>query len=139
VPRFGGGAVHALTSDGRRCSVEISGLVTAQLGDPDPSMPRVHTNHPISDEVLPCVTLVDDNSRERLGRLARSAVANKAVVLHAIAEWFGIDDSPVDDDLDDLLPQGIPDAGVLTVMDPASRRMWVRTGSGRGNLGEVHL
>lgn len=138
-PRFGGGAVHILSGDGRRCSVEISGKVTARLGDPDPSMPRIHTNHPIADEIVPCVSLMEDDSRDRLGRLARQAVANQAIDLHAIAAWFGIDDMPNDEDGEDLQPQGISDARVLVVADPQKKCLWVRLGEGRGGLGEVRL
>jgi hypothetical protein len=139
APRFGGGAVHVLAGDGRRVSVEVSGLFTARLGDPDPGMPRVHTNHPIADEILPCVSLVDDSSRERLGRIARRAVADHGITPSAIAEWFGLDEGKGEEDDDDLMPQGIPDAGVVAVADPGGGRMWLRTSDSRGAMAEVAL
>lgn len=139
TPRFGGGAVHVLAGDGRRASLETSGRCTARLGDPDPGMPRVHTNHPIADEILPCVSLVDDSSRERLGRIARRAVADHGITPAAITEWFGLDNSGAGDDDSDLLPQGIPDAGVVAIADPLAGRMWIRTGDSGGSLAEVPL
>lgn len=140
APRFGGGAVHVLAGDGRRASVETSGLRTARLGDPDPAMPRVHTNHPIADEILPCVPLVDDDSRERLGRIARQAVAGRDIAPGTIAEWFGLDEAHAgDEDGDDLLPQGIPDAGVVSVADPAAGRLWLRTSGARATTTEIAL
>lgn len=140
APRFGGGAVHVLAGDGRRASIELSGMRTARLGDPDPAMPRIHTNHPIADEILPCVSLMDDDSRERLGRIARRAVADRAIRPGTIAEWFGLDGNVAStEDGDDLLPQGIPEAGVVSVVDPVSGKMWLRTQDSAGGMAEVGL
>lgn len=89
-PRFGGGAVHLLASDGRRASVEMSGQHSVCLDDPDPGMPRVHTNHPIAEALLPLVTSADTDSLARLGRFARRAVTDRDITPPSIASWCEI-------------------------------------------------
>ena len=139
-PRFGGRALHALTADGQRATIEATGQLTGRLRDQRPEAPRVHTDHPLADEVVASGAVVADaQSRSRLGRIAQFAVNAQAVRPVDIAACFGVVPVPGEGERADFTPRSVallrdehgvtaPDAVVFAVIDPRRKELHVRRG-----------
>jgi len=139
-PRYGGRALHALSADGERATIECTGTRTARLSDPLPTTPRVHTNHPLADEIVASGTvLVDPVSKSRLGRVAGFAIGQVSVRPSDIVGCFGVLPTAGSADSHDFTPRsskllrdedGItaPDSVVFVVMDPRHKQLHVRRG-----------
>lgn len=138
-PRWGGRAIHMLHADGSRESVELSGKATAVLSDPNQHVPRVHTNHALSEEIKP-LTADDPFSRLRLEHVAMAAIRARSIEPPQVFSWFGLEvDSNMyqrtatsTNDTTTRRKRGLvanPDGCITLVLDPAQRCVYIRKGS----------
>ena len=142
APRFGGAAIHGLSQNGERFSVELSGQSTARLSDPMLHSPRVHTNHALDERIIPTVLQVDATSKLRLEQTASMAVAVGGITPAMIASWFGFTEpaeaqaSPTRHEADS---ERIPISTVLVILDPLKREMHIRRSGMPGGLETIKL
>jgi hypothetical protein len=142
-PRQGGAALH-LISHLQRATVELCGQQAVRLPDPQPRSPRVHTNHPLNDEVLRWAAPVGDpTSHVRLNHLARQAVDAIALPPLQIAAWFGLGrDGSSGSGIGAQQPQveGMPpETTVLTLLDPVGKGLHIRRGGSPAALELITL
>jgi len=134
-PRWGGRALHLLASDGSRCSMEASGQRLARLPDAIRSAPRVHTNHPIDESILPLV-IPDPLSRLRLEQIAGCAIRSHNVTANHVLDWFGLSTAPAPGNESSARRRrgtvANPDACIVLWLSPATRELQVRRGPGSG-------
>jgi hypothetical protein len=121
-PRLGGGAMHLLTRDGGRTSLELSGAGLARLDDHRPDAPRVHTGHALSEHLADQAP-VQDRSRADLMRLAGHAINAIALGLDECCGWFGVGPGA------DPVPGWDPSRTVVAILEPARHRMHLALGS----------
>lgn len=134
-PRWGGRAIHILTADGSRESVELSGRETSVLPDPNQTVPRVHTNHALSEDIKP-LTEDDPFSRLRLEHVALAAIRARRIEPPQVSAWFGLDSDTSHDrgmgvDTTARRKRGLvanPDGCITLVIDPAQRCIYLRKG-----------
>lgn len=135
-PRWGGRAIHMLTADGSRESVELSGKETSVLSDPNQTVPRVHTNHALSEAIKP-LTADDPFSRLRLEHVAMAAIRARRIEPPQVFSWFGLDidsttyERPTANDTTTRRKRGLvanPDGCITLVLDPAQRCVYLRKG-----------
>ncbi|MCK6490668.1 MAG: C45 family peptidase [Planctomycetes bacterium] len=142
-PRQGGAALH-LISHLQRATVELCGQQAVRLPDPQPRSPRVHTNHPLNDEVLRWAAPVGDpTSHVRLNHLARQAVDAIALPPLQVAAWFGLGrDGSSGSGIGAQQPQveGMPpETTVLTLLDPVGKGLHIRRGGSPAALELITL
>jgi hypothetical protein len=140
-PRHGGGALHLLSTGGERVSLEMSGQHQVRLLDPFQSAPRVHTNHPLHEEITRwSVRLGEATSKSRLEEIASLAIDAACCTPSTICSWFGLEDrdSSVHSKL--MAETGInPQTTVLAIIDPAAKTMHLRRGGNSARLESVRL
>ncbi len=136
-PRHGGGAMHLLSGNGQRATVELSGRATAVLHDPVPTSPRVHTNHALDGEVMRWGSRHgDSSSKDRLAFLAGRAVEDRGCGTDGICSWFGLG-RPValGSEARRHGSAGLSaETSVLMIMDPGRNALHVRRGGGSVRL-----
>jgi hypothetical protein len=120
-PRLGGGAMHLLTRDGGRTSLEVSGGLVARLDDHRPDAPRVHTGHALSEH-LGDHAPTPERSRADLMRLAGHAINAIALGLDECCGWFGVGPGAAP------APGWDPARTVVAILEPARHRMHVALG-----------
>jgi hypothetical protein len=120
-PRLGGGALHVMTRDGGRTSLELTGSQTVRLDDQRPDAPRVHTGHALSDQ-LHGAAIAADRSRADLVRLAGHAVNAIALGLDECCGWFGVGPGA------DAVPGWDAARTVVAVLEPGRNRMHIARG-----------
>jgi hypothetical protein len=125
-PRHGGAAFHGLSGKGDRFSIEVSGQLAARLNDPLPNSPRVHTNHPLDETLMPLVGTVDPTSKMRLEQTASQVVAVNGVTPQIIATWFGFDQESRRVTRIEADSERVPISLVLVVLDPHARELHLR-------------
>lgn len=135
-PRWGGRAIHILSSDGQRESIELSGERTAILPDPNQNVARVHTNHALSEE-LKDVVHDDPFSRLRLEHVAAAAIHARGIEPNHVTNWFGLERATTRHepgngvDTTARRKRGLvsnPDGCITFVLDPAQKCVYVRRG-----------
>jgi hypothetical protein len=127
APRRGGRAIHGLAATGQRFSVELSGKRTAQLPDPRPDAPRIHTNHAVSDTIRARIGHEDPTSRVRLGAVAGRAVSATRATPPGIAAWFGLGGGEPDREAA-RSAGAAPDTTVLVIAEPEGKTLRLRRG-----------
>lgn len=138
-PRHGGAAIHGLAANGDRFTVEASGQITARLNDPLLNAPRVHTNHPLDDRVMPAVDQIESTSKQRLEQVASQVVALGGINPSQIANWFGLGGeirppTRIGNDTD-----RVPISLVLVVLDPAAKELHIKRSGVPGPLETIKL
>jgi hypothetical protein len=139
-PRHGGAAIHGLAASGDRFTVEVSGQIVAKLNDPLLNAPRVHTNHPLDERVMPVVEQVDATSKLRLEQVASQVVALGGITAGQIADWFGLgmatprSISRVGNDTD-----RVPISSVLIVLDPGAKELHIKRSGVPGPMEKIKL
>ncbi len=140
-PRHGGGALHLLSTGGERVSLEMSGQHQVRLLDPFQSAPRVHTNHPLHEEILKWSAPVGEmSSKARLESIASHAIDAACCNPQTIAAWFGLGERDNGEQARFTSATGIsPQTTVLAIIDPTERTMHLRRGGSAGRLESVKL
>ena len=122
-PRHGGAALHGLSSKGERFTVEVSGQQTARLNDALPNAPRVHTNHPLAESLMPMSGSIDGTSKMRLEHIAGQVIAVNGVTPAIISEWFGMGADIQTMKRVEADSERVPISLVLVVLDPHKKEM----------------
>jgi hypothetical protein len=139
-PRHGGGALHLLANGGERISLEMSGQHQVRLLDPFQSSPRVHTNHPLHEDILRFTAPVGEaTSKARLEAIASLAIDAACVSPMTIASWFGLGAQETGQPQRMAAAGIFPQTTVLTIIDPAERMLYLRRGGGAMQLESVRL
>lgn len=140
-PRQGGGALHLLSNGGERVSLEMSGQHQVRLLDPFQSAPRVHTNHPLHEEILRFTAPVGETtSKARLEAIASHAIDATCCNPMTIASWFGLGERDSAELGRFTSTTGVaPQTTVLAIIDPAEKTLHLRRGGGAGRLESVKL
>jgi Acyl-coenzyme A:6-aminopenicillanic acid acyl-transferase len=138
-PRHGGGALHGLSGKGERFTVEFSGQQVVRLSDPLPNAPRVHTNHPLSETLIPLAGTIDNTSKMRLEQIAGQVVAVNGVTPTAMAKWFGFDQETGSTKKIEADSERVPISLVLVVLDPHGREMHIRRSGLPSSLETIKL
>lgn len=125
-PRHGGAVLHGLSGKGERFSIELSGQQMVKLGDPMPSSPRVHTNHPLSEMLMPVSGASEPTSKMRLEQIASQVVAVNGVTPQTIAGWFGFDPDTSSMKRVEADSERVPISLVLVVLDPHGKELHIR-------------
>lgn len=139
-PRHGGAAIHGLAASGDRFTFEVSGQIAARLNDPLLNAPRVHTNHPLDERIMPAVDQIDPTSKMRLEQVASQVVALGGITPSQIAGWFSLGTSSphpasrVGNDTD-----RIPTSSVLIVLDPGAKELHLMRSGVPGPLETISL
>lgn len=136
-PRWGGRAIHLMAANGQRETVEVSGSRMAILPDPNQTVVRVHTNHPLAEDLKP-VTHDDPFSRVRLEQVASAAVRARQIEPPHVTTWFGLDNESshggsLGVDTTARRKRGLvanPDGCITVIIDPAQRCVYLRKGRG---------
>ena len=143
APRHGGGAVHGLAANGERFSLELSGQQATRLVDPLAAAPRVHTNHPLDEQLIPTVVLVDATSKSRLEDAANLAVGSTGTTPHTIGEWFGLTREPGSTRIalarTDAEGEHSTDAVVVIVLCPGAGEVHLRRSGMPGRMETIRL
>lgn len=140
-PRHGGGALHLLSTGGERVTLEMSGQHQVRLLDPFQSAPRVHTNHPLHEDIARyAVTAGENTSKARLESIASLAIDASCASPGAIAGWFGLGEKDGSRHTRFIADTGVsPDTTVLAIIDPADRSLHLRRGGSAARLESVRL
>jgi hypothetical protein len=138
-PRHGGAAIHGLAANGERFSLELSGQIAAKLSDPMLNSPRVHTNHPLDETIMPAITGSDGTSKLRLEQTASQAVGLTGITPTTIAGWFGFGPERKATSRIEVDSERVPISLVLAVVDPAAREMHLRRSGAPGALETIKL
>ena len=120
-PRLGGGAMHLLTRDGVRTSIELSGTTAVRLDDHRPDAPRVHTAHALSERLADHAH-AQDRSRADLMRLAGHAIHAIALGLDECCGWFGVGPGA------QPVPGWDRERTVVAILEPTRNRMHLALG-----------
>ncbi len=140
-PRHGGAALHLLSTGGERISMEMSGQHQVRLLDPFQSAPRVHTNHPLHEEIVRwAAPEVENTSKIRLESIASHAIDATCCSPAMIAGWFGLGERDQSRHTRFIADTGVsPDTTVLTIIDPAAKTLHLRRGGTPARLETVKL
>jgi hypothetical protein len=144
-PRHGGGALHLLSANGSRFTLELSGQLATRLSDPLLNVPRVHTNHALDEKIAATVNAMDASSPRRLKRFAGMAVAVNDITPETIAGWFGLHQRPEGDHQPEEVGNEVAeaaqttDASVLIIMDPVTLEIHLRRSDAPGPLETISL
>jgi len=140
-PRHGGGALHLLSTGGERVSLEMSGQHQVRLLDPFQSAPRVHTNHPLHEEIVRWSAHQGEQaSKTRLEVIASLAIDAACCTPATICSWFGLEDREGSAASRLTIDTGInPLTTVLVIIDPASKTMHLRRGGNSAQLESIKL
>jgi hypothetical protein len=139
-PRHGGAALHLLSTGGERVTLEMSGQHQVRLLDPFQSAPRVHTNHPLHEDIARQAAHVGETtSKARLESIASHAIDATCVTPAVIAGWFGLE-RDASHHTRFIADTGVsPDTTVLAIVDPGAKTMHLRRGGAAGRLESVKL
>lgn len=124
-PRHGGAALHGLSSKGERFTVEVSGQQTARLNDALPDAPRVHTNHPLTESLMPLSGTIDGTSKMRLEQTAGQVVAVRSVEPSTISKWFGMGNDTQTIKRVEADSERVPISLVLMILDPRMKELHI--------------
>ena len=118
---------------------ELSGQTMAKLSDPMLNSPRVHTNHPLDETIMPAITGSDGTSKLRLEQTASQAVGLTGVTPATIAGWFGFRHDRKGTTRVEADSERVPISLVVAVVDPSAREMHLRRSGVRGGLETIKL
>jgi len=138
-PRHGGGALHGLSGKGDRFTFEVTGQQTVRLSDPMPNAPRVHTNHPLSEVLIPAAGSIDNTSKMRLEQIASQVVAVNGVTPIVMEKWFGFDQDTLTSRKIEADSERVPISLVLMVLDPQARELHIRRSGLPSSLETIKL
>jgi hypothetical protein len=141
-PRHGGAALHLLSNGGERITMEMSGQHQVRLLDPFQSSPRVHTNHPLHEEIVQFSAQVSDlSSKTRLESIASHAIDAISCSPAAIAGWFGLDERDTSQRPTRYMNEtGISaETTILMIIDPGAKAIHLRRGGSSSKLETVRL
>jgi len=138
-PRHGGSALHGLSGRGERFTVELSGQQTVKLNDPMPNSPRVHTNHPLSEALMPVCGTNESTSKMRLEQIASQVVAVNGVTPQTIMSWFGFDPGSSSVKRIEADSERVPISLVLVVLDPHAKELHIRRSGVPSGLETIRL
>lgn len=139
-PRHGGAAIHALAASGDRFTLEVSGQLAVRLNDPLLNAPRVHTNHPLDERIMPTIDLSDPTSKMRLEQVASQVVALSGINPAQIANWFSLGaDSPRPATRIGNDSERLPVSMVLIVLDPGAKELHIKRSGVPGPLETIKL
>jgi hypothetical protein len=112
-----------------------------RLLDPFQSAPRVHTNHPLHEEITRWASHVgEQTSKSRLESIASHAIDATCCSPAMIAGWFGFDDREGSHHTRFIADTGVsPETTVLAIIDPAERTLSLRRGGKAARLESVKL
>jgi hypothetical protein len=112
-----------LSGKGERFTVEVSGQQTARLNDALPNAPRVHTNHPLTESLMPMSGSIDGTSKMRLEQIAGQVIAVNGVTPAIISQWFGMGTDTQTIKRVEADSERVPISLVLVVLDPQKKEM----------------
>ena len=140
-PRHGGAALHLLSAQGKRLSVELSGQEAQDLADPNPKSPRVHTTHPVNVNILRWSAATGDGtSKGRLAHLASKVIEARDLTPAQCAGWFGLGTEDGPNGQRAHLPEGVdPRTTVLTQIDPHTRTLTFKRGGSPAPVESIQL